>query len=525
MPRHITDRFLIALTALLAFLATGCIKNDIPYPRIQANFTEFEAEGLASPAAIDTVNRIITLSLTEEADIRAVNVTSYAISPGATLEYGNLAEPLNLTRPYVVTLFRYYNYDWVIRAEQTIERYFTVENQIGATVIDATARRVIVTVPESSGASKVKVLSQKLGPQGSLETPYLVGQTVDMTEPVIIDVQAWGERQQWEVFCETVKSTVNTQSVDAWTQVAWVYCSAVEGRDNGVEYRRAGSEEWVKAPASWITDNGSTFSCRLINLTPETEYETRAYSDDERGAVLSFTTGNMPFIPNMNFSEWSKPGKFWCPWAEGTDPYWDTGNKGAATLGDGNVFPTDDTATGTGQACLMQTRFIGIGVLGKLGAGSIFAGTYVKTVGTNGVLSFGRPFDMRPTKLRGYVKYKSVPIDYAQAPYENLKGQPDTCIIWCALVDSAEPFEIRTSPSDRHLFNPDGPEVIAYGSFQSGKDIPSYVPFEIELNYRSTSRVPKYILMVASASKYGDYFTGGNGSDLYIDDFELLYDY
>ena len=93
MPRHITDRFLIALTALLAFLATGCIKNDIPYPRIQANFTEFEAEGLASPAAIDTVNRIITLSLTEEADIRAVNVTSYAISPGATLEYGNLAEP------------------------------------------------------------------------------------------------------------------------------------------------------------------------------------------------------------------------------------------------------------------------------------------------------------------------------------------------------------------------------------------------------------------------------------------------
>lgn len=211
-----------------------------------------------------------------------------------------------------------------------------------------------------------------------------------MTEPVIIDVQAWGERQQWEVFCETVKSTVNTQSVDAWTQVAWVYCSAVEGRDNGVEYRRAGSEEWIKAPASWITDNGSTFSCRLINLTPETEYETRAYSDDERGAVLSFTTGNMPFIPNMNFSEWSKPGKFWCPWAEGTDPYWDTGNKGAATLGDGNVFPTDDTATGTGQACLMQTRFIGIGVLGKLGAGSIFAGTYVKTVGTNGVLSFGR---------------------------------------------------------------------------------------------------------------------------------------
>jgi len=66
---------------------------------------------------------------------------------------------------------------------------------------------------------------------------------------------------------------------------------------------------------------------------------------------------------------------------------------------------------------------------------------------------------------------------------------------------------------------------VAYGKYQSGQSIPEYVPFEIELNYTSTSRVPKYILIVGSASKYGDYFTGGAGSVLCLDDLELIYDY
>lgn len=67
--------------------------------------------------------------------------------------------------------------------------------------------------------------------------------------------------------------------------------------------------------------------------------------------------------------------------------------------------------------------------------------------------------------------------------------------------------------------------MIAYGKVQYGETIPNYIPFTIELNYVSTQRVPKYILIVSSASKYGDYFTGGNGSELYLDGMELLYDY
>ena len=118
-----------------------------------------------------------------------------------------------------------------------------------------------------------------------------------------------------------------------------------------------------------------------------------------------------------------------------------------------------------------------------------------------------------------------MPISHTSKEFENLKGEPDACIVWVALIDSAEPFEIRTNPSNRQLFNPDGPEVVAYGSFESDQTIPNYIQFNIDLEYKATNRVPTYILVVASASKYGDYFTGGNGSVLCIDDLQLLYDY
>ena len=59
----------------------------------------------------------------------------------------------------------------------------------------------------------------------------------------------------------------------------------------------------------------------------------------------------------------------------------------------------------------------------------------------------------------------------------------------------------------------------------SGKSVTEYTPFTLELEYRDTDRIPTYIVVVASASKYGDYFTGGDGSVLFLDDFTLEYDY
>jgi len=515
----------ILVTVLLACAVTGCIKNDIPYPRIQANFLSFSVEGETAPAVIDSVKRVVSLTLDEKVDLCSVRVTGYTVTPGATVETGVLDRPLDMTKPQAVSLTIYQEYWWVIRATQNIVRYFNVAGQIGASVIDVPAHRVVVTVPESTDLSALRVTSMKLGAEGSVVTPDINGATVSLQHPLEVSVTNHGREEIWTIYAEVTASTVTTVRADAWTRVAWVYAQAQEDKNNGFEYRRTDTEQWTPVPSGWITADGGSLTARLINLEPETEYAVRAYSDDEYAAELVFRTGTEETIPNGNFEQWWLNGKIWNPWQEGAVQYWDTGNRGATTLGPSNSVPTDDTPTGTGKAAMLETKFVGVGAFGKLASGNIFAGLYVRTDGTNGVLSFGRPFNQRPTKLRGYLKYKCAEISHSSAGFEYLKGRPDTCIVWSALIDSDEPFEIRTNPKNRQLFDPNGSEVIAYGSIQYGRNVDDYIQFEFEYDYTSTQRVPKYLLIVASASKYGDYFTGGNGSVLYLDDIELLYDY
>lgn len=524
--KHVFSTFMLILG--LSTLVS-CIKNDIPYPRIQANFATFKISGQSKDADIDTVTRTVTVYLPETLNPSEVPLESYSLSPeGVEIVGAQLVGNLNLTQSMTIILKLYQEYQWTIQAVQPIDRYFVVNQQIGTSVIDVAAHRVIVKVPDTADLSALKVTSMKLGPEGSVQTPDLTGLTVDFTSPVEITVTSFGVETKWTIYVEPTHANVTTESADAWTSVAWVYGAARAGRDNGVEYRKASETAWTKVPAEWITHDGGDFTARIIHLDPATEYVVRAYSDDEYGAEITITTGTVAQVPNASLDEWWLDGKVWCPWAEGGQRYWDTGNKGATTLGQSNSIPTDDTSTGSGRAAMLQSKFVGIGALGKLAAGNLFTGEYVRTVGTNGVLSFGREFSERPTRLRGYLRYTPAAISSvsnSNPDYRYMKGEPDTCIVWMALSDGSAPYEIRTDPKNRQLFNQNDPSVVAYGQFQSGTAIAAYTQFDIELNYRSTSRVPRYLVIVCSASKYGDFFTGGDGSVLCVDDLELLYDY
>ncbi|MDE6301433.1 MAG: PCMD domain-containing protein [Muribaculaceae bacterium] len=523
---HRIIKTILAATAAAAF--SGCIVNDIPYPRIQANIVTFEVEGQDRGALVDSASRSITVYLPEQVDIENVRVTDYTLSADASLVGDPFAAPLNLSSPIRVEVHLYADWTWTISAEQTIERYFTVAGQVGPTEIDVPGRRVVAYVSKSASLKSVLVESIKLAPDGGTMTPDIAGQRVDFTKPYEVLVEAYGRKAVWTIFVENTDLDVATERADAWTNVAWVYGRGTAGLDNGIEYRLQGTEQWTRVDEKDMYVDGGNFYARILHLDAETTYETRAFSGQAYGETLTFTTGTKQQMPNSSFDDWWKDGKIWCPWAEDAQPYWGTGNKGAATLGESNSVPTEDTSTGTGWAAMLQTKFIGIGAIGKPAAGNIFVGSYVRTDGTNGVLSFGREFHMRPTRMRGYLKYKTAPINYAERDNPTMQamiGQPDTCTVWIALIDTDEPFEIRTNPKNRQLFDPQGDYVVAYGAVQYGEDIPEYIPFEFELDYRSTSRVPNYILVTASASKYGDYFTCGAGAVLYIDDLELLYDY
>lgn len=524
--RKATD---IMLIALIALMAASCIHNDLPYPRIQANFLSFEVKGQDGAPMIDSASMTITVPFPEDADIYAVRVQGYTLTPGASINDNPFGEDIDLSEPLYVYLHLYQDWLWKIVASQPVERYFELAGQMGASVIDVPARRVVTYVSGSTDLSAVEVVRCKLGPKGSTMTPDLSGGgTFDGRTPFTITIENYGHSEDWTIYVQAMQETVRTTSADAWTCVAWVSGQAEEGLDNGVEYRLAGTDEWTRVPAADVTGTGGSFTACIRHLSPQTTYEARAYSETDFGATLTFTTGAVIQLPNSDFEWWWLDKKVWCPWQEDGDPFWGTGNPGAATLGQSNTTPTEDTPSGSGYAACMATRFVGIGSLGKLAAGSIFAGTFVRTDGTNGVLSFGRPFTERPVRVRGYYKYTGATIDYADktsSTFTAMLGQPDTCTIWCALIDTPEPFEIRTNPKNRQLFDPDGDYVVAYGRLQQSETIGSYIPFEFEIKYKSTSRVPTYILFTASASKYGDYFTGGTGAILYLDDVHLEYDY
>ena len=506
----------------LAAMLSGCIKNNIPYPRIQANFVTLEASGQTGTTQIDTVNRVATITLPEDANIYSVRISGYSLTPGAHIVDNPFGNPVDLSEPIYVYLELYQSYLWSITAVQNIERYFEVSGQMGETAIDVPGHRVVVYVRSGTDIKEISVIRAKLASTAATMTPDLLeGGTFDGSKPFTITTDTYGHKEVWTVYVQTVEEAVTTVSVDAWTCVAWVQGQGEAGLDNGFEYRITGSEAWTKLPESQVTHNGGAFTGCIMHLLPETSYEVRAYSNDNYGSILSFTTGKELQVPNSDFENWWLDKRVWCPWAEDGEPYWGTGNQGAATVGQSNTVPIDDTPTGTGRAAKLETKWIVV----KLAAGNIFTGTYIRTDGTNGVLSFGRPFTERPVRVQGMYKYTGAIIDRASNEFKNLIGQPDTCSVWAALIDSDEPYEIRTNPNNRRLFDPDGPEVIAYGQLLNAETITSYVPFDFELKYKSTSRVPKYLIICASASKYGDYFTGGAGATMYIDDIKLVYDY
>lgn len=525
MKKHIFLHFSILLAV------TSCIKNDLPYPKIEEYITSIAAEGQIQEAVIDNAKFEATVYLSETVDIENVRFSDFSISEGAIADPNLQEGHYDLSSPIVVKVSRYQSYDWIVQAVQNIERYFTIEGQIGETTIDAVGKRIVIYMPETANLARLTLTSIKLGPEGlTTLAPDIKPGTINLSSPMRVAVTAWGRTEDWTIYAEKVETNVQTTDVVAWSQVAWATGNCLDSMKGGFQYREEDSVYWIDVPDANITQNGGVFSGRIDHLTPLAKYYVRAVGTDKNGNMepgeeVEITMQPTEILPDGSFDQWWLNGKIWCPWNEFGVRFWDTGNTGAATLGESNVQPSDDTPTGTGKSAKLETRFIGIFGIGKLGAGSIYTGQFAKVDGTNGILDFGRPWAVRPTKLRGYYKYTTAPINYASSEYKYLMDRPDSCHIYIAMTDWTEPYQIRTNPNNRQLFNPSSPEVIAYGELIRGSDTDGWQEFEIELKYRSTTRVPRYLQITCAASKYGDFFTGGAGAVLYVDDFELLYDY
>lgn len=523
MYKFLTKKVLscgILLMGLAGF--NSCIENDIPYPQIHANFLRFEVVGQLEEATINTSTREVSVKLADTVDIKNVQIKSYQITDSAAIS-PKLGDRIDLSSPQKFILRIYQDYEWTVKATQETERIFKVEGQVGQAEFDVDNHIAVIRIPEDSPVDKVRITELKLGPSNAVTTPDFRTVT-NFTSPNKFKVKYRDITEEWTVYVSQTSSLATTVSANGWVTSAWLEGVGQAGADNGFEYRQANSDIWSRVPTDQISFDDGSFKAKVAGLSPQTDYVCRAYSGSDFGEELSFTTEVAVVLNNGSFDNWWKNGKIWNPWAENTNSFWDTGNKGATTLGESNTYPTDETANGSGKAAKLETRFVGVAGIGKLAAGNMFAGEYVRTDGTNGVLNFGRPFTSFPTKLRVQYKYTSKPINYTDNDHKSMAGKPDTCSIYIALGDWTTPLEIRTKPTDRQLFNVNDPNIIAYASFTSAETTTAYQQLELALDYRATNRKPTYIMVVCSASKYGDFFTGGAGSTLWIDNFELLYE-
>ena len=532
----------LGMLLLLAAVLCGCIKNDIPFARIPLSITALKVEGQIGTTSFSEKDRTATVTLAETVNPKKVKIDSigYTDKAVAALSSGDV---IDLTNDVEVTLSLYQDYVWKIMRNQPIERRLTVSNQVGNAVFDEGKRLVTINITKSASLRDVELVDLKLGPTGAAYNGSTEGlpavswnryanyaeTTIHVTYSDFID-------EEWTVKVYNSDSDVLTERADGWVNVAWMYGAGVAGTECGFEYREAGAENWIAVPKEYVTVNGGQFYARVPHLKANTTYECRAFSDGQRAKEVQFSTVDMGSFPNMGFEDWHKSEKsVICPWAKDGSVFWDTGNHGSAIVGEKNVTTNVPDirpgSTGKYAACLSSQNILGV----KFAAGNLFVGEYKDTEGTNGILGFGREFASYPTALKGWFKYQTAPIKFVSKGYEHLKNEPDTCIVWVALGDweltqNAETgqktaVEIRTDNNNNgKYFDKNDPHVIAYGEMTCGEDVNEYKSFEVKLDYRATNRVPTSLLIVCSASKYGDYFTGGE-SVMWIDDFSLVYDY
>ena len=154
----------IAIVAMAVVGVVSCIKNDIPHPVVKLDILTLVAEGTIGEAHIDATAHTVDLVLEETTDIRNVNITEVTMTEGAQSSV-TFPGRFDLRHPLYVVLSMYQDYEWTIAAEQTIERYFRVEGQIGESVIDPINHVATAYVPMDADLNAVNITAVKLGPK------------------------------------------------------------------------------------------------------------------------------------------------------------------------------------------------------------------------------------------------------------------------------------------------------------------------------------------------------------------------
>lgn len=272
----------------------------------------------------------------------------------------------------------------------------------------------------------------------------------------------------------------------------------------------------------------------LLNLNADEIIKVSA----ENGSVIDWTikaniTSASPQLKDADFNTWYQTsGGYYEPGENAETTIWGTGNPGTQILD--LLATTPIEISNDNHAVKMETLDNGpiAGAFGTpISAGSVFTGKFDKDKidpsDPQAAINFGIPFAGRPQKMKVKYQYKPGAINKDKDGNELPEG--DKCDIYAYL-------EIRLADKTQRLatawFRSEAVQAelseieldFTYGELDNS--FPDYMKPENGLYVSADSSkfvLPTHITFVASSSYNGAIFSGAIGSELIVDDVELLY--
>lgn len=237
---------------------------------------------------------------------------------------------------------------------------------------------------------------------------------------------------------------------------------------------------------------GNTLQVAVSN--PGTKTLTVLADDGIHQQTYQLEVAYKPQLENANLDSWSDnktPG----------GSIWSSAN---------NTFVsgTAKTTGKSGSGAVMTTSE----AVGMKAAGTIFLGSFKFTSLTDALNDpekmtyFGIAFPARPKQLK-------VDLQYKQGNGTLNDGSRDKGQVWVALEYWPDPDNAKNPNNKRY----------AYGEVMLDQNIGSWTTYTITLNITDASVVPTHLLIVATSSYDGNHFNAVNGSELKVDNFELVY--
>lgn len=259
----------------------------------------------------------------------------------------------------------------------------------------------------------------------------------------------------------------------------------------------------------------------------------------EDGTQQVYTVSVAQTMSFYDFESWINNSK-----SNYDDPAgWCTSNAALSLLKTMNYCPADAVAVGkiegkSGQGARIMTNdtkgaWAFITAVPKVTAATLFLGEFeVNLSNTLKSTHFGVPYYDQPETVKGYYKYKAgetyykTEINGKDVKGIEVPGMADSCVITAVL------FEVNDYEGDGEwldgvtLYDPATTNIVAMGVFMDGAEKSEFTPFEVKLKYSDdkvydSSKKYKFSI-ICSSSKNGAEFAGAPGSELIIDDVEIV---